>query len=393
VSVSMSLSFDNTEIAFRHLNDKNLKHAYRMFWAMNRPVLQKTGSGFTKWAIKFHLPVNSIVKHFVFRQFCGGESLIESIPVIKNMAHYKVFTALDYGVEGKSREADFRNTARVMIRNIEFAHSNNYVPFISCKLSGLVRFSLLQKIHDDIALNDIEQKEWDRFYHRFKQICQKAADEDTAIFVDAEETWIQKPIDRIVHDMMAIFNKKKAIVFNTVQMYCTDRLRFLRKSIKEAEAKGYFYGIKMVRGAYMEKERERAGKTGYPSPIHLTKEATDKDYDASIKLCFDHLENVAFCAATHNEKSSAYLAQLIVENKIPKNHPHIYFAQLYGMSDHITYNLAASGFNAGKYLPYGPVREVMPYLIRRSEENTSVAGQMGRELQLLRTEMTRRKLI
>ena len=369
-----------------------MKHAHRMFWAINQPVLQKIGSGFTKWAMKLHLPVNEIVKHFIFRQFCGGESLIESIPVIKKMTEYKVFTALDYGVEGKSRESDFRNTAKVMIRNIEFAHSNIQVPFISCKLTGLVRIELLQKIHDGNELDDSEQKEWERFYNRFKQICQKAADEDTAIFVDAEETWIQKPIDQIVNEMMAIFKKKKAIVFNTIQMYCTDRLRFLRKSIKEAETKNYYYGIKMVRGAYMEKERERAEKMGYPSPIHLTKEATDKDYDASVKLCFDHLKQFSFCAATHNEKSSAYLAQLIEENKIPKNHPHIYFAQLYGMSDHITYNLAASGFRVGKYLPYGPVNEVMPYLIRRSEENSSVAGQMGRELQLIQKELKRRKL-
>ncbi len=387
------LSFDNTEIAFSHLSDEDLLHAQRMYRMINRPALQSIGAFFTKLALKAGLPVEGLIKRFIFRQFCGGETLQESIPVIQKMAEHKVFTALDYGVEGKDRESDFEHTAEVMIRNLEFAKSNTYIPFISCKLTGLARFGLLEKIHAGLELTPAEQEEWQRFHDRFEKICQKAFEENTALFVDAEETWIQQPIDDIVHEMMVKFNCEKPLIFNTVQLYRTDRLEFLRQSVEEAEKAGYFYGIKLVRGAYMDKERERAAKNGYPDPIHATKEDTDLDFNEAIRFCIDHIDRVAVCAATHNEKSSALQARLLHERGIPRDHPHVTFAQLYGMSDHITYNLARAGFRAGKYLPYGPVKEVLPYLIRRAKENTSVAGQMSRELQLVSTELKRRGLV
>ena len=392
MSIADVISFDNTEVAFKSKSDKELKRDYRLFKLLSYPWLARSGAKMTSVLLQAGLPVAGIIRKTIYEHFCGGETLAECQSTIDRLAASGVYSILDYGVEAKNNEADFDHTAAEMIREIAFARDNAYVPLISCKMTGLGRFELYEKVQRGDSLTAEEEKEFNRIRERLEKVCRHASENNVSVSIDAEESWIQEPVDKLTHEMMEKFNRKRVVVMNTAQMYRKDRLDFLINAVSEALSKGYLYGIKLVRGAYMEKERARARAMNYPSPIHETKSECDRDFDEAVRFCIEHYEKVYTCVATHNEASCKLFVNLIEEKKLDKQHPHLLCCQLYGMSDHITFNLAKRGFRAAKYVPYGPVREVLPYLTRRAEENTSVGGQMSRELQLYKTEMKRRGL-
>jgi proline dehydrogenase len=387
------LSFDNTEIAFSGKSDNELDRAYLLFKLIGSPSLVKAGKKLTHLALGLHIPIGWAIRPTIFRQFCGGENIADCKPVIGRLGKYGIGTILDYSIEGKEDEATFEATAAEVIRTIETAASDPAnIPFCVFKLSGIGPISLLERINEGLDnLTSSEQKDYLDFHLRVERICRKAFDLGVPTFIDAEESWIQDGIDRLAREMMIKYNRDRAIIYNTVQLYRHDRLKFLETSHNDAVREDYFLGVKLVRGAYMEKERKRAAKLGYSSPIQPDKAASDRDFDLALEYCVKHADRISICAGTHNENSSGYLAKLIHENGFDHRDPRFYFAQLLGMSDHISYNLAAEGYNVAKYVPYGPVREVVPYLIRRAEENTSVKGQTGRELSLIIREKARRK--
>ncbi len=387
------VDFSNTEIAFADKSDKELKRMALLFKLMNNATLVDVASMFAKIALKLRLPFfESITKATIFPQFCGGTTLLDSQSSIDRLYKNNVFSLLDYGAEGKETEEDFNFTMNENIRAIEFAAQQDCVPIISTKITGLARFALLEKVSRSAELNQAEQEEYQNVLKRIDSICHNAARMDVGVFIDAEETWIQDAIDRIANQMMKRYNKEKAIVYNTFQLYRTDRLSYLMDSFNNAQQSGYMLGAKLVRGAYMEKERDRAKEKGYPSPIQPTKKATDHDYDLAVRFCVENHEKMACCIATHNAESNRLAAELIAEKRIDKGHHHLIFSQLYGMSDHLTFNLAQAGFNVSKYLVYGQVKEVVPYLIRRTEENSSVTGDLSRELGFIMKEVKRRGL-
>jgi proline dehydrogenase len=393
ISAKMEVTFDNTEIAFSGKSDQDLFRAYMLFKLVSSNTLVKTGKVLTHFALKSKLPIRPFIKSTIFKQFCGGESITDCDRTIAALAKYNIGTILDYSVEGKESEKDFDQTAFEIVQTISKALINKNIPFSVFKVTGVARFGLLEKVNTGKPLSQPEKEEWERVNKRVGMICKAAYDASVPVFIDAEESWIQDAIDTMALEMMRIYNKQKAIVFNTLQMYRTGRLDYLKLLNKRAEEEDFFIGLKIVRGAYMEKERDRAAQMGYPSPIQKDKLATDKDYDDMLLYCLERINRIAICAGTHNETSSRFLTGLMKEFNIPKNHPNVFFAQLLGMSDHISYNLANAGYNVAKYVPYGPVKEVLPYLIRRAEENTSVAGQTSRELSLILKERQRRKKI
>lgn len=385
-------TFDNTEIAFKSKTDRDLSRAYWLFKIIGSPSLVSFGKSATNFAIRTKLPIKGIIKKTIFKQFCGGETIHECDETIKTLGSFGVGTILDYSVEGKTSEEDFDYTVKEIISTIEKGKGNPSIPFAVFKVTGISRFAILEKANDEnVVLTEAESNELKQVIDRIDKICKSAFDADQPLFIDAEETWIQNTIDRITTDMMKKHNKEKAIIFNTAQMYRHDRLAYLENEIKAAREGNYHLGIKLVRGAYMEKERERALEKGYPSPIQPNKEATDRDFDKALELTINNIDIMALCAGTHNEKSSQFLADLIEKKGLKKNDPRIFFAQLLGMSDHISYNLAHNAYKVAKYVPYGPITEVLPYLLRRADENTSVAGQTGRELNLIMKERKRRK--
>jgi proline dehydrogenase len=385
------ISFDNTEVAFKHKTNAQLKKAYWLFKMVGSPWLVKLGKSFTVLAFKLHLPIKGVVKKTIFEQFCGGETIEECNHTIALLQKHNIGTILDYSVEGKEDESDFENTCNEIIATITKAKNNPAIPFSVFKVTGIAKFSILEKANEGIdKLSVGEQQKMNEITERVERICKAAFDAKVPVFIDAEESWIQNTIDFLAEKMMEKFNKEQAIVFNTIQLYRWDRIDFLKQSHQKAKEGDYFLGLKLVRGAYMEKERTRALEMGYPSPIQKTKEDSDKDYDLALHYCVEHINSISFCAGTHNEKSSQLLVSLVEQKNLNKNSKNIYFAQLLGMSDHISFNLSNAGYNVAKYVPYGPVKEVLPYLIRRAEENTSVAGQTGRELSLIIKERKRR---
>jgi proline dehydrogenase len=393
----MNISFENTQNAFAYKSTKALKSAKLLFGFMGYPKLVQLGTRLVPVLLKAGLPIKGIIRNTIFKQFVGGETLAETIPVAQMLAKHNVDVILDYGVEGKEGEESFDHATQVFIDVINHAASQKNIPFISIKVTGLASHELLQTLHEAPRLrsgihdNEMEQAAWDRVRDRMYAICEAAAEKNIGVLVDAEESWIQDPIDRLTMEMMAEFNKQKAVVFNTIQLYRHDRLHFLRISHQIAEAQGFVLGLKLVRGAYMEKERAVALEKNKQSPIQISKEATDADYDEAVRFCMDHIHSTAVIIASHNEQSNLLGAQLLDEMMLPHNHPHVHFSQLYGMSDTITFNLAKEGFNVSKYLPFGPIQDVIPYLMRRAQENTSVSGQTGRELLQLKRELDRRK--
>jgi len=405
--MNTTISFDNTEIAFAHDSNKELKQAHWLFSMMAKPWLVKLGTKLTPWSLQMGLPVKGLIRKTIFNHFVGGETLEETIPVAQHMAKYNVQAILDYGVEGKEGEASYDHARDEFIRVINFAATQPNVPFMSVKVTGIARFGLLEKLDalmhaaesDTLikryneALQQLpasELDEWQKVVNRFKQICETADKANIGFLVDAEETWIQDPIDALTMLTMSEYNRSKLVIYNTLQLYRHDRLKFLIQSYEAAKERGFLLGAKLVRGAYMEKERKRAEEKGYPSPIQPNKEATDKDYNEAVRFCIEHLEQIGLIVASHNEYSNLLAVQLLEAKGLPLNHPHAHFSQLYGMSDNITYNLAEAGCRVSKYLPFGPIKDVIPYLMRRAQENTSVGGQTTRELNLIEKELKRR---
>jgi proline dehydrogenase len=402
------ISFDNTEYAFAYKSTADLKKAHFLFSSMGSPLLLKTGLSLMPIAIKWNIPfTKSILRNTIFQQFVGGETLEQTAAVADKLEAYNVQVILDYGVEGgDDGEQGFDHATEEFIRVINYAATQHNIPYMSIKVTGFSRFTLLEKI-DAAMRNDavslikryqqaletltvVEQAEWQKVVDRLKKICEVAGNKKVAVLVDAEETWIQDPVDAITMLMMDEYNKEQVVVYNTIQLYRHDRLAFLKTSYEAAVSRNFILGAKIVRGAYMEKERKRAAELGYPSPIQPNKESSDRDYNAAVEFCIEHLENIAVIVASHNEYSNLLATQLMDKKNLPHNHPHIHFSQLYGMSDNITFNLAKSGCSVSKYLPFGPIGDVVPYLMRRAQENSSVSGQTGRELGLIKKELKRR---
>jgi len=382
------ISFDNTENAFKAKSNSELSRSYWLFKLISNPLLVKGGATFGPLGLS--LGFKGLIKGTVFKQFVGGENIQDCSATIAQLGKYNIGTILDYSVEGKESEKDFDNCLHETLDTIEKAKGDKNVPFCVFKVTGLARFDLLQKVSAAKTLNEIEKAEWERVKSRVNKICGAAYQTDQCIFIDAEESWIQTAIDDLANENMAAFNKAQAIVYNTFQLYRSDRLKFLEESIQRGKTNTYHIGAKLVRGAYMEKERKRAAEMKYPSPIQPSKEKSDHDYNEALKLCVDNIDVMGLCAGTHNEKSSLYLLELMQSKNIAPSDKRIYFSQLLGMSDHISYNLSLNGYNVAKYVPYGPIKDVMPYLIRRAQENTSVKGQTGRELNLIMKEKERR---
>jgi len=388
----MNKIFDNTQVAFTLKSDAELERAYFLFKLIASQPLVKIGTAVTNFALKAHLPVEGLIRSTVFDHFCGGVNENDCLRVVDKMYTKGVSSVLDYSVEGKEEEAQFDAALTMTLKTIEFAREREAIPFAVFKPTGFGRLGLYEKVGEKANLTEVEQKEWNRVIARFDLACKTAFEKDVLLLIDAEESWMQDAADAIVTDMMRKYNKQKAIVFNTLQMYRWDRLDYLKNLHEQAKTEGFFIGMKLVRGAYMEKENDRAAERGLKSPICISKEVTDVNYDAAVLYMVEHLDIMEVFAGTHNEDSSYKLMQLLEEKGIAKNDKRIFFGQLLGMSDNISFNLASNGYNVAKYLPFGPVRDVMPYLIRRAEENTSVAGQTSRELTLIKKEKERRKL-
>jgi proline dehydrogenase len=403
------ISFENTQTAFAYKSNEQLKKAHFLFSSMGKPWLVNLGLKVTPYAIKWHLPfTKTVIRSTIFQQFVGGETLEQTAKVADKLEEYKVQVILDYGVEGKEGEENFEHARDEFKKVIDYAATQANIPFMSVKVTGFARFALLEKL--DSAMNaatgtlmkrylhavellpPAEKEEWHRVRSRMLHVCEEAAAKNIGVLIDAEETWIQDPVDALTILMMDTFNKTKAVVFNTLQLYRHDRLQFLKDSYDAANERNFILGSKLVRGAYMEKERERAAAMHYPSPIQPDKEACDKDYNEAVKFCIDHLDKISVIVASHNDYSNLYTTQLLDKKGLPHNHPHVHFSQLYGMSDNITFNLAKSGCSVSKYLPFGPIKDVIPYLMRRAQENSSVSGQTGRELALIKKEMERRRV-
>ena len=388
----MNKIFDNTQVAFSLKSDTELERAYFLFKLIASQPLVKIGTAVTNFALKAHLPVEGLIRSTVFDHFCGGVNEVDCLKVVDNMFTKGVSSVLDYSVEGKEEEAQFDAALEMTLKTIEFAREREAIPFAVFKPTGFGRLDLYEKVGEKSVLTEAEQQEWNRVIARFDLACKTAHEKDVLLLIDAEESWMQDAADAIVADMMRKYNKQKAIVFNTLQMYRWDRLDYLKSLHEQAKSEGFYIGMKLVRGAYMEKENDRATERGLKSPICVSKEATDINYDAAVLYMIENIDKMAIFAGTHNEESSYKLMQLMAEKGIAKNDKRIFFGQLLGMSDNISFNLAENGYNVAKYLPFGPVRDVMPYLIRRAQENTSVAGQTSRELALITKEKERRRL-
>ncbi|CAH0335779.1 hypothetical protein FVB9288_01435 [Flavobacterium sp. CECT 9288] len=387
----MEKIFDNTQVAFALKSDTELDRAYFLFKMIANQPLVRIGTAVTNFAIKANLPVEGLIRATVFDHFCGGVNEMDCLSVVDKMFTKGVTSVLDYSVEGKEEEDQFDAALKMTLKTIDFAKKRDAIPFAVFKPTGFGRFELYEKLGNNEKLNEEEQIEWNRVVARFDLVCKEAHEKNVSLLIDGEESWMQDAADDLVTQMMRKYNKEKAIVFNTLQMYRWDRLDYLKKLHEQAKNEGFHIGMKIVRGAYMEKENVRAQEKGYPTPICASKEATDVNYDAAISYMTENLDMMSIFAGTHNESSTYTLMNLMHEKGIKSNDNRIWFGQLYGMSDNISYNLANSNYNVSKYLPFGPVRDVMPYLIRRAEENTSVAGQTSRELMMIKAERNRRK--
>ena len=394
----MRLSFNNTETAFAYKTSKELNRGRFLFGTMNYPWFAAIGVRLTPFLMKTGLPVHGIIRQTIFKQFVGGETLEETSEIAKKLGEYDVQVILDYGVEAKQGERNFDETKDQIIHNIEYAATQPNIPYISIKITGIARFGLLETLNSAPRLrsgvhdHEAEDAEWNRVRDRMYDICEKAAEKNIGVLIDAEESWIQDPIDRLSVEMMEVFNRERCIVFNTIQLYRHDRLNFLKMYHSISRQRGFILGLKLVRGAYMERERARAVQMGYPSPIQQDKSFTDGDFNTAVEYCIDNINEIATVIATHNEYSNLHAAELLDAKGLPHNHRHVHFSQLYGMSDNITFNLAKAGYSVSKYLPFGPIRDVIPYLMRRAQENSSINGQTSRELLLIKSELKRRKV-
>ncbi len=384
------VSFDSTEVAFSYKSDQDLRRSYWLFKAISTSWLTDLGTKLVKFALKMKLPIRGALKVTIFEQFCGGETIRDCAPTISRLAQYGVKTILDYSVEGEKSEKGFGQATDEILRTIEAARSANNLPFCVFKVSGVASVRLLAKIQAGQSLTSSEQASYERARQRVDRLCRAAAEANTRILIDGEESWIQDAIDVLADEMMQTYNQERVVVYNTYQLYRHEMLANLKKAFQRAATHSYFLGAKLVRGAYMEKERERAEEQGYPDPIQPNKEATDADYNTALRYCINNKQRISVVCGSHNAYSNQYLTLLMEKHGLSPNDSRVHFAQLYGMSDHISFNLAAADYNVAKYVPYGPVKKVMPYLFRRAEENTSVAGQSSRELEMIGKELRRR---
>ena len=387
------VAFTDTEVAFSYKSDRELKKANFIFSVVNHPSISAVATGLAKLSLALHLPIKGIIRNTVFEHFCGGETAEETVKTIDKLAQFKVGAILDYSVEGEDDEPSFDKTTAEILKTFEVAKDHPSIPFCVFKVTGLGSFDLLEKVQTEVSLSADEVAAFERIKNRVDKICAKAHEFHIPLLIDAEDSWIQNPIDEIAYEMMKKYNQEHAIVFNTFQMYRADMLGNLKDAFHNATMHNYYLGVKMVRGAYMEKEAERAGKLNYPNPIHSNKEATDDAFNKGLAFCIDNKQRISIVCGSHNEYSNQYLAVLMNKHGMRNNDKRVYFAQLLGMSDNISFNLAKAGYNVAKYVPYGPVESVMPYLLRRASENTSVAGQSSRELTLIRKELKRRKSV
>ena len=384
-----SLNFNDTEIAFRYKDDKEMRRALFIFSVVNHPWISALGISLVRLAIFLKLPVTAILRNTVFRHFCGGETIDESRTLISKLGAFQVQTILDYAVEGEKSERGFDTTCSEVLKTFDEAVLSKNVPFCVFKVTGMADMTLLEKIQAGATLTEDESNAYARVNSRIRTICEKSAQTGIPVMIDAEETWIQDPIDALALAMMKEFNRTKALVYFTCQMYRRDMPERLKRSMETAKQEGFILGVKMVRGAYMEKERERATTKGYPDPIWPDKTSTDKAFNDGLRFCVENSGHIRLVCGSHNEESNRLLADLMTSKAESVNG--VWFSQLLGMSDHISFNLAKSGYQVVKYVPFGPVLSVVPYLLRRAEENTSVAGQSSRELLLIRKEVNRRK--
>lgn len=400
----MNISFEDTETAFAYKSVQELKKARFLFSSMGKETLVKFGLWVTPLTLKLGLPVKGVIRKTIFSQFVGGETLEETSAVAEKLGEFHVQVILDYGVEGKEGEESFDKATQEFCKVILYAATQQNIPFMSVKLTGFARFGLLQKLDEASNYNDVvqgklaldkldenEKVEWEKIVTRLQRICDTAKRSNIGVLIDAEESWIQDCVDAVTTQMMQKFNTEKAVVYNTAQLYRNDRLQFVKDSSKFAKENNFKLGLKLVRGAYMEKERKRAAELNYSSPINGTKQATDDEYNAGLEFCIDPKNEIYIIIGSHNEYSNLYATELIKKYGLPLNTNHIHFSQLYGMSDNITFNLAKAGCLVSKYLPFGPIKDVIPYLMRRAQENSSVSGQTGRELLLIKKEITRRE--
>jgi len=391
MEVEPLVHFDDTAVAFSYKTDSSLKKANFIFTVVNHPAISSLATACVKLGLAIGLPIKGLIRSTVFYHFCGGETIEKSEETIQRLAQFKVGTILDYSVEGAETESGFDQTAEEILKTIDKAKANPAVPFCVFKTTGMAEFALLEKIQTKETLSEKEKAAFERVRNRVDKICKKAHEYKVPILMDAEDSWIQNTIDDLASEMMEKYNKEQPIVFNTYQMYRADMLTNLREAFHRAAMHNYYLGVKMVRGAYMEKERERAAKMNYSDPIHISKEATDDCFNKGLAFCMDNKQRIALVCGSHNEYSNQYLALLMQKHGLNSNDNRVWFAQLLGMSDNISFNLAKAGYNVVKYVPYGPVEAVMPYLLRRAAENTSVAGQSSRELMWIRKELQRRK--
>lgn len=385
------VSFEDTMTAFSYKSDRALNKANFIFTLVNNPLVSAIATGAVRVALALRLPVKGLIRSTVFEHFCGGETIEESKDTIGKLASFHIGTILDYSVEGGKTDAGFDRTTDEVLRTVDLANGNKDLPFCVFKVTGVGDSSLLEKIQKGLVLTPGETQAYGQLKARVERICQRAADKGVRVLIDAEESWLQDPIDKLADEMMRKHNTARAVVFNTYQMYRADMTDNLRNDFHDAVTHNYFLGVKLVRGAYMEKEAERAEQLGYKNPIYTTKDATDHAFNRALLFCLDNKQRVSVVCGSHNEYSNKYLTVLMEKHSITPGDQRVWFAQLLGMSDHISFNLARAGYNVAKYVPYGPIEAVMPYLIRRAQENTSVAGQSSRELSLIRKERQRRK--
>lgn len=389
--VKPNISFENLEIAFASKSDGELKKMYFIFAAINNNFAVSLGTKLANWAFALKLPIKGLMKKTMFGHFCGGESIEDCQHAVDKLSEFNVKTILDYSVEGKGDEASYEATKNEILKTIVRSAGDDQIPFAVFKVTGLGNYKIMAKIQNGKKLSIKEEEAFERIKNRVDELCREAYKVGTKILADAEDSWYQDVLETMVYEAMEKYNKETCVVYNTFQMYRHDMLERLKKAHLTAKEKGYILGAKLVRGAYMEKERERAEKKGYESPIQPDKASTDRDYDAAIQYCVENIDSIGLVSGSHNEKSNFNLAGLLSQFNIKEQDERVYFAQLYGMSDNISFNLAHAGFNVVKYVPYGPVEKVMPYLSRRAEENTSVAGQSSREFDLIKRELARRK--
>ncbi len=391
MDVAPKVQFEDTGIAFSYKSDAELRKANFIFTLVNNPIISRVATSAVKLGLFLHLPIKGLIKSTVFSHFCGGETIEQCRPIVEKLGNYNVGAILDYSVEGAKTEEGFDKTTKEILQTFDASKGNERIPFCVFKTTGIADTDLLEKINSKKTLTPDEEKAFGRARDRVDMICKKASEYKVPVLIDAEETWIQDSIDQLAYEMMRKYNSSSAIVFNTYQMYRTDMLTNLRNAHHDATMHNYYLGVKMVRGAYMEKERERAEKMSYPDPIQPNKEATDDAFNKGLAFCIDNKQRISLMCGSHNDYSNRYLTVLMDKHSMSNDDPRVWFAQLYGMSDPITFNLAKHGYNVVKYLPYGPVESVIPYLLRRADENTSVAGQSSRELTQIRNELKQRK--